>query len=105
MLSLRWSYLVWKRRRWRDDEELIGRISKRAVEDLGQFGLSASDLNDIGESDVVEVGLPSESRALHAARNISIRIVGVLNSRRAGSGFRIVGRIKLGERRRSLFLG
>jgi hypothetical protein len=64
VLSLRWSYVVWKRRRWRDDENLLARLAERAVKDLGEFGIDAGDLSDIAESDVVEAGLPYQNRHL-----------------------------------------
>jgi hypothetical protein len=64
VLSLRWSYVVWKRRRWRDDERLLGLLAQRAVADLGEFSIHAGDLERIAESDVVEVGLPYENRHL-----------------------------------------
>jgi hypothetical protein len=54
VLSLRWSYVVWKRRRWRDDETLLARLAKPAANDLCQFGIQAADLSGIAESDVVE---------------------------------------------------
>lgn len=57
-LSLRWSYVVWKRRRWRHDEKLLTGLAQRAVNDLGEFGISAVDLDDIAESEIVEVGVP-----------------------------------------------
>ena len=64
VLSLRWSYVVWKRRRWRNDEKLIARLAKQAVVDLGKFGITTSDLREIAECDVVEVGLPDQHRDL-----------------------------------------
>lgn len=63
-LSLRWSYVVWKRRRWREDENLMTGLAQHAVKDLGEFGISASDLDQIADSNIVEVGVPCGKRHL-----------------------------------------
>jgi hypothetical protein len=63
-LSLRWSYVVWKRRRWRDDEKLRTGLAQHAVNDLGVFGIRGGDLDNIAESNIVEVGVPYGNRHL-----------------------------------------
>jgi len=63
-LSLRWSYVVWKRRRWRDSEKLVGGLADKAVEDLGGFDIKGGDLDKIAEYGVVEVGIPQSNRHL-----------------------------------------
>lgn len=63
-LSLRWSYVVWKRRRWRDDEFRLGDLAQRAVQDLGKFRISEGDLAAMAEAKIVEVGMPSVNRSV-----------------------------------------
>ena len=38
-LSSKWSYVVWKRRRWREDEKLLGLLAAQAVQDLERFDI------------------------------------------------------------------
>jgi hypothetical protein len=63
-LSLRWSYVVWKRRRWRDSEKLVGGLCDKAVRDLALFNIGRGDLDKIAEADAVEVGIPYSYRDL-----------------------------------------
>ena len=65
VLSQRWSYVVWKRRRWRDDNVLVNNLAAKAVEDLGEFGIGPVDLDEIARCDVVEVGIPCGQLALY----------------------------------------
>lgn len=61
-ICLRWSYVVWKRRRWRDDERLIAELARRAICDLSEFGIGLPDLEGIADSDIVEIGIPYRNR-------------------------------------------
>jgi hypothetical protein len=91
-LSLRWSYVVWKRRRWRDDETLLTGLAQHAVQDLGEFSILASDLDKIAESDVVEVGIPyGNSHLSHIPWEFLLAIA--TSARRAGRNLLVIRRL------------
>jgi hypothetical protein len=88
-LSLRWSYVVWKRRRWRDDENLLSGLAQRAVKDLGEFGIRAGDLDNIAESHIVEVGVSRGSRHLWYMPWESL-LATATTTRRAGENLMVI---------------
>ena len=91
-VTLRWSYVVWKRRRWRDDETLLTGLAQHAVEDLREFRILACDLDKIAESDVVEIGIPYGNRDLtHMPWEFLLAIA--TRARRAGRNLLVVRRL------------
>lgn len=92
VLSLRWSYVVWKRRRWRDDEALRTGLAHRAIIDLSEFGINASDLANIAESEIVEVGVPCGSRHLWYMP-WEFLLATATSARRAGENLLVVRRL------------
>jgi hypothetical protein len=91
-LSLRWSYVVWKRRRWRDDEKLRTGLAQRAVIDLGEFGIRGGDLDNIAESNIVEVGVPYGNRHLWYMP-WEFLLATATTSRRAGQNLLVIRRL------------
>ncbi len=91
-LSLRWSYVVWKRRRWRDDEKLLAGLARHAVEDLGAFSIQAAELDQIAESDVVEAGLPYDNKHL-CYLPWEFLLATATSARRAGRNLLVIRRL------------
>jgi hypothetical protein len=91
--SFYWSYIVRSRGRWQENEHAHLRVAEEALELFDQVGISREVIEQIGNSDVVEIALPyAEEEGGWAARLLPWEFLlhEVTRKRRAGRPLTVV---------------